>query len=628
VLSRKTVPLHAAAMTSLFGLGLVSLGGVSLAQSSSASPSAHLTGYVVEVSGATVRLSLKKSDGVQIGDEFSALQYGEEIARLRVSAVSANESIAEMTLQKPGALLRVLDEVVRTKAVANPATDLQPPPPTLPSPRLRPRLSPKRETRVRDDEGEIVSRADWAYPALSTLAEHHLLPGVDTREFHGDQQLTRAEIRRLITEAIETAKALSQNPFASQNSLTNNADSARPSADRPVAAPKLRPGDARLLQHLAQSYQVMFDLPDPGNGIAFSHYSRYRVASGDEPTFSSDSAYEGMLSLGKNEYAVVSLSKARREWYGDRSYPWLNEAFFHTRWLGADWEIGNRALRWGPGYSGSLTLSDVTPSLPMIRGQIGWSLGKLGYWKVDQFVSRFSESGDAKYLIGRRIAHPINRNLTLGLSETAKSDKAPNPSILFLPLLAYQRVFEKDTNVINVMDSLDLHYRNGAAEVYGELFIDDLTAPAGFRSAGKVPRKVGYLVGWRRANLFGAKGPDLRVEYARTDQNTYLHRNPPVSYYDDGFPLGHPMGPNAKSLLVRADRRLSPRVEVMGAVQFLSQTKTPPPDSAKGTAATFGISYDFRNDRSVTLKVSPGRRVDRYDAQTTGTVEFIADWKY
>jgi hypothetical protein len=66
----------------------------------------------------------------------------------------------------------------------------------------------------------------------------------------------------------------------------------------------------------------------------------------------------------------------------------------------------------------------------------------------------------------------------------------------------------------------------------------------------------------------------------------------------------------------------------MGAVQFLSQTKTPPPDSAKGTAATFGISYDFRNDRSVTLKVSPGRRVDRYDAQATGTVEFIADWKY
>src|SRR3712207_9348500 len=72
-----------------------------------------------------------------------------------------------------------------------------------------------------------------------------------------------------------------------------------------------------------------------------------------------------------------------------------------------------RSLRWGPGYTGSLMLGDVAPSLPMIRGTKSWSLGKiLGRLDVDQFVSRYTESGKAKYFIGRRISRSLDRKST------------------------------------------------------------------------------------------------------------------------------------------------------------------------------------------------------------------------
>jgi hypothetical protein len=598
-------------------LGIASVSPSVQAQSAadaSKAPLTPLAGYVTEVSGSSVRLSLTEGDGIQVGDEFSALQYGEEIARLRIRIVTKRESIADLLVQKQGVLLRRLDTVIPSTAVSHPAADLQPVPSPSPKQVLRPGKS-KRRSRSQPNDGEIVSRADWVYPALSTLAERKLL-STQTRQFHGDQELTRGEVRGLIEKALEhnTSGSGPQSPPDAQKSSPENR--------------KSELGTNRLLFHLAQDYDLESDIQEPKRGFALSHYSRYRVASGEEPTLVTSGTVQGFAHLGRDDYAVLSLSRARREWYGDNGYRWLNEAYVKTKWLGVDWNIGQKTMRWGPGYSGSLILDDVAAPLPMIRGQRGWSLGRLGYWKMDQFGSRFKEDGKSKYFMGRRVSHSLGQKWSLGISETAKSDTAPNPSALLLPFLVYQRLFEKNTNVINVQAGTDLHYQNGNTSAYTEFFIDDITAPKGLRSQGKVPRKIGYLVGWRRARLFGEEGTDLRVEYARTDRNTYLHRNPSISYFERGLPLGHPMGPNAQSILVRADRRISPKLEMTGAVQFLSRSNSAPPDSASGTAFTLAAAYDLRNDRSLTLKVSPSRRVDRYTSQSGGTVEFIADWVF
>lgn len=596
---------------------------------------------MTEVSGTSVRLNLTEEDGVQPGDEFSALEYGEEIARLKIRTVTKRESIADLTLLKPGAILRRLDTVIPSTAVEHPAEDLAPPPPHLAGKTLRPSRS-KRQAERRFDDGEVVSRADWAYPALSELATRGVLPNVRPRQFHGDQILTKGEVRRLVADALDSPEltgapvsplvkeppaSLPESPAEAASGPSSDSSASAPPAEAPED-PSLA-SSKRLLYHLAQEYGVESDLPSPKKGLALAHFSRFRLASGDEPTLTASGSYQGFLHMGPQRYAVVSFSRGRREWYGDNGYRWLNEAYLKTRWLGADWEIGQKALRWGPGYSGSMILDDATPSLPMIRGGRGWSLGWLGYWHLDQFISRFRESGEGKYLMGRRLTHPLGRKLALGLSETAKMDKAPNPAALVLPFYAYQKLFHYNTNEINVQAGLDLSYRSGRNEAYGELFIDDITAPKPLRGQeGKVPRKIGFLAGWHRSALFGQEGTDLRVEYAQTDRNTYLHRNPSLSYYDRGIPLGHPMGPNSQSLLIRADRRISDRLEVTGAVQFLSRNVDAAPDSAKGTAFTLAAAYDLADARSIILKISPGRRVDRYPPNASGSVELIADWAF
>ncbi len=600
-----------------------------------------------EVSGATARLSLRDADGVKPGDEFSALQYGYEIARLRITAVTKTDSVADILLQQPGVILRRLDTVVPTTALPKPSTTLEPLPPPLPGQEVKPSRRKRRRARSRDAEaGTLVSRADWTYPALSSLVERELLSGVAAREFHGDQQLTRGEIRELIAEALETAAerrqdvitppqstapaadgSVSPSPAAAMEGAPSSGSEASAGNDASPAPRSPSVGSDRLLYHLAQEYGLDPGMPVPKRGPALTSTHRYRLVAGEKPHFTTGTN-QALMSLGRDQYAVVSLSRERREWYGDHDYPWLNEAFYHTHWLGVNWDVGQRALRWGPGYTGSMILGDVAPSLPMVRGTRGLSLGRtFGYWNAEGFASRTTESGGARYLLGHRLSHAFSPSVSFGLSETSKAAKAPNPLALVLPFQLYQKLFEKSTNVINIQVGLDLRVAGRHQEGYGELFIDDITAPKGLGQA-PVPRKIGFLAGYRYANLFGDEGTDVRVEYAQTDSNAYLHRNPTISYFNRGIPLGHPMGPNSKSYMVRADRRLTPKLEVTAAAQVLRPKGPITPTTAKGTAFTLAAAYDLRNDRSLTLKLSPGSRVDRYTVERKSSLELIADWNF
>lgn len=678
----------ASTVTGLFSLGWIALGGVAVAQGppgTAAQQAAYpLSGYVLEVRGGSVRLSLTAEDGIQPGDELSVLQYGEEIARLRVKTVTPAESIAEVLLQKREVVLRRLDTVVPSTAVARPAQDLQPLAPTPPELELKP--DPKRKPRSpsRRNPGDIVSRSDWTYPALSTLAKRDLLPNTPLRELHGENLYTREEIRGFVEEAVRNREqALAEEtslrvPAAPALPSMNGAPAAdpaiappaeaavvpapagvppdtsnapvSPSADPPAgtapAKPAVSPAAAvpapadnlrlapsnepedRLLFHLARQYEIETSLPSPRPGLAVSRISRYRLATGDEETLLSSGTLQGLLHLGPERYGVLSLSQNRREWYGDNDYPWINEAYLNFKWSGVEWQVGQKALRWGPGYTGSLTLGDYTPSLPMIRGYRTWSLGRiLGKLDVEQFISRFSEFGGARYFVGRRISRTFGRGFSVGLSETAKMASVPHPAALILPFQLYQRWFEDNTNTINIQATLDASYRARSHEFYGEFFIDDITAPSAL-GQGPVPRKVGYLAGWKWDRVLNRDDTSLRAEWAQTDRNTYLHRNPAISYYNRGFSLGHPMGPNTRSMLLRVDRRLNQRLDLMAAVQFLSQRTPAPPVSADDTAFTLAAAYDFQQDRSLIVKLSPNRRVDRYNVPARSTVEVILDWVF
>lgn len=577
-----------------------------------------LKGYIKRAIGNHLVLSLGTKGGLQRGTKIVILQYDHEIAQAQVVEVGPEEAVAQILLQKPGTLVRTLDafRVLEEHPSTSPSenlpanensqrkkpdekeassTDQQeyketsrlPPssnreweviqPSPLPSSLLSRFISPK---RVFTDT--LLPRENFIYSALSALASEGLLPGASSRVFRGDWLITEKEAYKLFHQALIERKKW------------------------PLYDPRFRLVDS-LLVSLSRFLDVQSPLEAQERILTFIPFSRIRLVTGGQDRLDNLGQLDILVRLGKETFGMLSLSRLHRDWQnnGD-AFPLLDKASLVTRQWGWDWTLGKDYLRWGPGYAGSLILGDESTGLWMLRMNRDWPLGKfLGRWRVEQFFSTFTENHQQRYFVGRRLERPLNRYFSLGFSETAKMDRAPNPLIGLLPYLIYQKLFEDDTNRMNVQIGSDFYFRSGLLDFYSEVFIDDLTAPPGFRGQGKVPRKIGWLGGIRYPHLLGLKGLDLRVEYGTTDRHTYLHRNPAVSYFQRSRPLGHPMGPNARSLFLRASQRPSPKSEVaLSFWKIWPHTKTDPEIQRINQITLFG-AYDLSPRTSIGLRITP-----------------------
>ncbi len=577
-----------------------------------------LKGYIKRAIGNHLILNLGAKEGLKRGTQIIILQYDQEIAQAQVIEVGPEEAMAQILLQKPGTLVRTLDtfQVLEEHRSAPPpenlsanknphqkkpsekeasSTDQQehkdtsplPPSsnqgweaiqPTLPPPSLLSKFIVSKKVLT----DTLLPREHFIYSALSSLASEGLLPGVSGRVFRGDWLITEKEAYELLHQALIERKK------------------------RPPYDPRFRQVDT-LLASLSQILGVQSPLEAKERFFTLIPFSRIRLATGGQNRLDSLGQLDILVRLGKKTSGVLSLSRIHRDWHNNgNAFPLLDKVYWVTHQGGWDWTLGKNYLRWGPGYAGSLILGDESTGLWMLKMNRDWSLGRFfGRWRVEQFFSTFTENHQRRYFVGRRLERPLNPYFSLGFSETAKMDKAPNPLIGLLPYLIYQKLFEDDTNRMNIQIGSDFYFRSGLLDFYSEVFIDDLTAPPGFRGQGKVPRKIGWLGGIRYPHLLGLEGLDLRMEYGTTDPHTYLHRNPAVSYFQRSRPLGHPMGPNARSFFLRASQRPSPKSEV--ALSFWKvwpRTKTDPEIQSINQITLFG-AYDLSPRTSIGLRITP-----------------------
>jgi hypothetical protein len=457
---------------------------------------------------------------------------------------------------------------------------------------------------------DLVPRDDWTYDILARWAALGVLEKaaerasagpafpVTAREFHGDEPLTRAEMAHVVLTVAQHPEAL---PAGDEALLTHLLWEFSWEIKHAGGDP------AALIRSLTAVKQPV--LRATGFGLG-----RLGITGGD--TLRGVYRAAGVASVTSRLLTAVSLTNERQLYSTDGdAFPILENyvARWHTGF--AEWEIGKTGRRWGPGFGGTMLLSDNAPALFQLRGLKHLSLWFLGRdYTFEQFIATLDEIGGRRYIVARRLSRPFGRRAGMSIDEAIKSSSTRDwPLALFVPLYVYNHTAFSDAEkarTVNYLAGGDLWYApSDAVRLYGDLVLDDITTPLGL--GYHVPRKIGYLLGINLPHLNGRR-TDVWLEWALTDGEqpgstlqeggTYIHRNPTLSWYVNDLPIGHPMGQNRRGPFARVRHRFSRRFTAIGEWEDEGQWRPMPVVGDRRRAMLYG-AYDLRPDRSVALRV-------------------------
>lgn len=441
-----------------------------------------------------------------------------------------------------------------------------------------------------------VPRESWTYDALALLAARDMIPGADSRLFYGDWLYTRREMAEYVAGAVRTL-AEAPDDYKRRRALVSRlVDEFRPELDsmglkQSEIDEALRGADDDSLTALAFNERLwLSDSDDDGTHAILA----------DRETFIGSKNVHSPLF-------VVGVSNARKEFRTEPSeFPYLEKAFVKARWHEWDFQLGQDYLWWGPGYSGSMILSDNAPPFAFFKVGKDFSLGRaIGRLKVDEFISPFNDDGDTYWFVGRRWEKTLSSRWNIALNETAKMKDRPNPLILILPIYLYEHIYLDDVDeTFNALYGLDVTYSfANDSSAYLEFIVDDMTAP-GFLpgSSNDRPQKLGWLLG---ANHNFSRNTSLRLEYILTDAGTYLSTRPDypqLSYTRDGFVIGHPVGANSKAIYARLEQKLSTKLD--GVVEYLWRGARDPAGVNPGDEKAYDafLSYGIKPQAALWLR--------------------------
>jgi len=275
-------------------------------------------------------------------------------------------------------------------------------------------------------------------------------------------------------------------------------------------------------------------------------------------------------------------------------------------------EVGRGSLWWGPGYHGSLLLTDH--AFPLDRITLGsdepfrlpWVFRSLGEWKLNSFLAQLERDRDfpRANVFGLRVSYLPASWLELGFTRLTQFDGRENPRGQSFP----ETVFDAYSNAPNQIGDLDVN----------EQFMVDLRAgvprvpylvpfPAGLQLYGElgsedkwskipIPSRAAFLAGIYIPQVFRGSSTDLRIEYADTDftrrkttdnlqQIWYNNSTYASGMRFKGLPLGHHMGTDAIDVFVRTTRYLTDNLQLGTNFNLQERDRGQSPHETKREAA-------------------------------------------
>lgn len=367
------------------------------------------------------------------------------------------------------------------------------------------------------------------------LLERLSVEGVIKSSLLGTKPLSRKEIARLIREAEANAKT----PFT--KSLINSL--------KKGFIPEIK---AKRYRKLPDRVYVRYIFQDEdGSGLSYNN-------NGD---VYSKGSHLRIGILGRAECGLLSFLLNPEFRYSDDGDLLMKRAYVTFDFLRLELMAGKDSMWWGPGYHGSILLSNNSKPMTMLRLSnthpvlLPWVFKYLGPFRFNLFVSQLEKQRDVPrpYLWGLRFNFKPVEYLELGLQRTALlggEGRKEDPET-WLRSLAGRNENEPSNEAGDQRAGFDVKvimpFRRQPLQLYLE--------GAGEDSARGLPYKWAYLSGMYLPRILSLERVALRAEYA----TTHVKNNPNVWYnhniYSSGYTykgsiIGHHMGTDSEDIFL------------------------------------------------------------------------------
>jgi hypothetical protein len=292
--------------------------------------------------------------------------------------------------------------------------------------------------------------------------------------------------------------------------------------------------------------------------------------------FNGGFTFDSRLQIGDVLSFYVQPDLLLNEDYGAAR---LHQGYAKLTLFNVELVVGRESLWWGPGYHGSLIMSNNAPPLDHVR--IGaaepFLLPFIGQWigptKILAFVAQLEERREhprAK-LAGMRATIAPFSFLELGVSRTVMfgGETRPEPdagdSLRLIvdpsagddlgrePQLRSNNLFAIDAEVrIARVDRFFIPARD--LRLYGEFGWDDTCCESNF-----IPLReaISGLAGIHFIGLFGQDGLEARAEYANSSRLSFAHTSFVRGYWTRGEVISHFMGTDGEDFFARVSNRFT-----------------------------------------------------------------------
>jgi len=258
----------------------------------------------------------------------------------------------------------------------------------------------------------------------------------------------------------------------------------------------------------------------------------------------------------------------------------LDEAAAKVSVRNIEASLAKSSMWWGPGYHGSMLMSNNAEPLSLIRirtinhFRFPWEFKHLGSFGANFFVSRLGKDRriPRPNFVGLRVEYSPLPYLSLGASRTSimGGNGRPNPRLkdwwkIFMAKSKDEfttgEAKRTDTDQLASLDArfvVPISSRIPVAsglEVYGEWAGED-------RFSFWENEAPGLLAGVFLTDLFKNEGTDLRIEFARNKSVWYSHgiynaTGPGTAYTHKSEVMGHHMGGDSDDLFFRISKELN-----------------------------------------------------------------------
>ncbi len=247
-------------------------------------------------------------------------------------------------------------------------------------------------------------------------------------------------------------------------------------------------------------------------------------------------------------------------------------------------QVGRGSLWWGPGYHGTLLMSDHHFPLDMLQlgseepFRLPWVFRPLGYWKIQSFLTQLERDRDfpRAQVFGLRISYLPADWLEIGFTRlTQFGGRGHDGKDQYFPAILVNSYFN-NTNKGGAFETNEQAMADFRVHVPSVPYV--IPFPTGMQVYGEYgledpPIGIGLVLGVYIPQVFTNSTTDFRIEYADTDLRRRLNGDS-AQWYNNGvwtsgmryrgFPLGHWMGTDAIDLFIRTTRYMTDELQLGG----------------------------------------------------------------